>query len=87
MPAFDPDIQRTARIASSSFAGAGPPRERAIRFAANVLPIMREIRAAGVATLEGMASALNARASARLEAARGTAVRNLLAREASDAAA
>ena len=63
--------------------GANATRERAERFAANVLPIMREIRAAGIATLDGIASALNARG---VRAARGgvwhaTAIRNLLARE------
>ena len=64
--------------------GANATRERANRFAANVLPIMREIRDAGVATLDGIASALNARGvrAARGGAWHATAVRNLLAREA-----
>jgi|SRR6516164_10234495 len=38
-----------------------PHQSRADPFAANVLRIMREIRAAGIATLDGIASALNAR--------------------------
>lgn len=52
-------------------------------FAANVLPIVAQVRAAGITTLEGIAAALNARG---IKTARGghwhpTTVRNLLARE------
>jgi len=67
--------------------GANATRERADRFAANVLPIMREIRAAGIATLDGTAAALNARGvrTARGGAWHPTTVRNLLAREVSAA--
>ena len=58
-------------------------RGSAVQFAANVLPIISQIRAAGIATLEGIASALNARG---IQTARGghwhpTTVRNLLVRE------
>jgi DNA invertase Pin-like site-specific DNA recombinase len=67
--------------------GANATRERADRFAVNVLPLVREIRAAGIATLDGIASALNARGvrSARGGAWHPAAVRNLLAREATSA--
>jgi DNA invertase Pin-like site-specific DNA recombinase len=64
--------------------GANATRERADRFALNILPVVREIRAAGIATLDGIASALNARGvrSARGGAWYPASVRNLLAREA-----
>jgi len=54
------------------------------RFAANVLPIIREIRTAGITTLIGIASALNARGvgTARGGAWYPATVRNLLARDA-----
>src|SRR3954449_3566529 len=53
------------------------------RFAANVLPVVAEIRACGVSGLEGIAAALNGR---RVRTARGgrwhvSTVRNLLSRE------
>jgi DNA invertase Pin-like site-specific DNA recombinase len=53
------------------------------RFAANVLPVVAEIRACGVTGLEGIAAALNGRG---VRTARGgrwhvSTVRNLLARE------
>jgi DNA invertase Pin-like site-specific DNA recombinase len=53
------------------------------RFAANVLPIVAEVRACGVTGLEGIAAALNGRG---VRTARGgrwhvSTVRNLLARE------
>jgi hypothetical protein len=56
-------------------------------FAGNVLPIMREIRAVGIATLDGIALALNARGvrTDRGGAWHPNTVRNLLAREASGA--
>lgn len=64
--------------------GAAGNRARADRFAANVLPIVRDIKAAGVSTLEGIAAALNARG---VRTARGatwhpSTVRNLLGRDA-----
>ena len=67
--------------------GAAATKEDANRFAVNVLPIVREIRAAGIPTLDGIASALNARG---VRTARGGAwypatVRNLLARESAGA--
>jgi DNA invertase Pin-like site-specific DNA recombinase len=75
---------RQEEQARASRNGAAATREHAGRFAVNVLPIVREIRAAGIATLVGIASALNARG---VRTARGRAwypatVRNLLAREA-----
>lgn len=64
--------------------GAAANRDRARQFASNVLPIVRDIRKAGVNTLDGIATALNARGVAT---ARGgewypTTVRNLLAYQA-----
>ena len=58
-------------------------RGSADKFAANVLPIVQQVRAAGVTTLEGIAKALNARG---IKTARGgrwhpTTVRNLLTRD------
>ncbi len=58
-------------------------REHASRFAANVLPIVREIEKAGITTLKGMAEALNARG---VHIARGgkwypTTVKNLIGRD------
>ncbi len=58
-------------------------RDQASRFAANVLPIVREIEKAGITTLKGMAEALNARG---VQTARGgkwypTTVKNLMRRE------
>jgi DNA invertase Pin-like site-specific DNA recombinase len=64
--------------------GAAVNRTKADRFAANVLPIVRQIKDAGIGTLDGIASALNARgvATARGGAWYPATVRNLLAREA-----
>jgi DNA invertase Pin-like site-specific DNA recombinase len=69
--------------------GAAGNRARADRFASNVLPIVRQIKDAGIGTLEGIASALNARgvATARGGAWYPATVRNLLAREVSHSAA
>ena len=58
-------------------------RDNASRFAANVLPIVREIESAGITTLKGMAEALNARG---VHTARGgkwypTTVKNLVERD------
>lgn len=77
----NPARQDRARAAAR---GAAGNRARAARFAANVLPVVRAIRAAGVSTLEGIAAALNARG---IKTARGavwyaSTVRNLLARAA-----
>jgi DNA invertase Pin-like site-specific DNA recombinase len=57
-------------------------RARADRFAANVLPVVRQIQAAGITSLHGIADALNARGirTARGGQWYGTTVRNLLAR-------
>jgi DNA invertase Pin-like site-specific DNA recombinase len=57
-------------------------RERADIFAANVLPVIRQVQAAGILTLGGIAEALNARG---IRTARGGAwyaatVRNVMAR-------
>jgi hypothetical protein len=63
---------------------AAVKRERADRFAANVLPVVHAVQAAGISTLDGIAAALNARG---VRTARGRAwyagtVRNILARQA-----
>jgi DNA invertase Pin-like site-specific DNA recombinase len=62
---------------------AAKKAREAERFAANVLPVVAEIRACGVTGLEGIAAALNGRG---VRTARGgrwhvSTVRNLLARE------
>jgi hypothetical protein len=62
-----------AAIASLSFATwAFIPRAAADNHAANVLPIIREIRKAGATTLREIAEALNARAYRRRAAGNGT---------------
>jgi DNA invertase Pin-like site-specific DNA recombinase len=63
--------------------GAAANREAADKHAANVLPIVREIQAAGITSARDIAKALNARG---IRTARGgewhhSTVRNLLARE------
>lgn len=63
--------------------GAAVNRDRARQFAANVLPVINDIRKAGVATLDGIAGALNARG---VTTARGgqwyaTTVKNVLAHQ------
>jgi len=45
----------------ASALGVAANKANAERFAANVLPIIREIQASGVTTLRGVARALNAR--------------------------
>jgi hypothetical protein len=62
--------------------GAAANREGADAFAANVLPIVREIQAAGAMTARAVADALNARGvrTARGGAWHNSTVRNLLAR-------
>jgi DNA invertase Pin-like site-specific DNA recombinase len=49
------------RRLEASALGVAANKAHAERFAANVLPIIREIQASGVATLRGVARALNAR--------------------------
>jgi DNA invertase Pin-like site-specific DNA recombinase len=73
------------RLTEVGYVGRVMQAERADRFAANVMPIVEEIRATGVTTLKGIAEALNARgvqtfrAGGRWDA---TTVRRLLARKA-----
>ena len=59
-------------------------RDAANRFAANVLPIVNQIEAAGVTTLTGIAGALNARGVSTARGGRWypATVKNLMAREA-----
>jgi DNA invertase Pin-like site-specific DNA recombinase len=69
-------------IAKAAKAGAATNRENADRFAANTLPIIREIQASGITTLRGVARALTARG---VPSARGTpwspvAVANIIRR-------
>ncbi len=62
--------------------GAAIGKAKADQHAANVLPVIASIRAAGVSTLPGIAEALNARGirTARGKAWYATTVRNLIAR-------
>jgi DNA invertase Pin-like site-specific DNA recombinase len=53
----------------ASALGVSANKANADRFAANVLPILREIQASGVTTLRGLARALDARG---IRSARGT---------------
>lgn len=53
--------ERRSGHAKASAKGAKTNRASAALFAQNVLPLVREIRAAGVGSLEGVAAALNAR--------------------------
>jgi DNA invertase Pin-like site-specific DNA recombinase len=74
-----------ANLAESHKRGAATNARSADHFAANVLPIMREIEASGRTTLAAIAEALNGR---KVTTARGgewhaSTVRNLLARRAS----
>jgi DNA invertase Pin-like site-specific DNA recombinase len=69
-------------LAEAQTMGAAANREAADAFAANVLPVVRELQAAGVTTARAIAEALNARG---IRTARGgewhhSTVRNLLAR-------
>ena len=50
-----PDPSKGAKL------GAQAQREQADRFAANILPVIREVQKAGVTSLRGIAAALNAR--------------------------
>jgi Recombinase len=62
--------------------GIAANREAADAFAANVLPIVRQIQASGVTTFRAIAAALNNRGvrTARGGAWHDSTVRNLLAR-------
>jgi DNA invertase Pin-like site-specific DNA recombinase len=71
----------------ASALGVAANKANADRFAANVLPIIREIQASGVTTLRGVARALNARG---VQSARGTpwspeAVSNIIKRSSTTA--
>ena len=71
-----PNIVEAAKL------GATSNRVNADRFAANTLPLIREIQASGVTSLRGVARALNARG---VRSARGTpwspvAVSNIIKR-------
>jgi len=71
-------------LAEAAAKGADANRTAADGFAANVLPIVRQIQAAGATTHRAIAAALNARGirTARGGAWHDSTVRNLLAREA-----
>jgi DNA invertase Pin-like site-specific DNA recombinase len=76
-----PERQREQRKASRQ--GVKSNIAHADRFAENTLPIIREIQAAGITTLQGVAEALNARG---IRTARGKkwfpgTVKNILARQ------
>jgi DNA invertase Pin-like site-specific DNA recombinase len=70
------------KIAQTAQLGNEANRAAADQFAANVLPIVREIQAAGITTLRDIAAALNARgiATARGGEWHSSTVRNLLQR-------
>ena len=69
-------------LAEASAKGAAANQDVARAFAANVLPIIRQMQAAGVTGLRGLAMALNERGvrTARGGAWHNSTVRNLLAR-------
>ena len=71
-------------LAEAAAKGADANRTAADGFAANVLPIVRQIQAAGATTHRAIAAALNARGirTARGGAWHDSTVRNLLARDA-----
>lgn len=68
--------------AHASKRGATSNRTNAERFAANIMPVVREIQATGIKTLQGIADALNRRGipTARKTSWHPSTVRNLLAR-------
>ena len=72
----------SAKITEIAVQGREANRAEADRFAANVLPVIEAIRAAGVTTLQGIADALNARgiATARGGKWHASTVRNALRR-------
>ena len=76
--------QRRQEARQASRRGVAVRQQKAETFAANVLPIIRDIEAAGVTTLQGIAKALNARgvSTARGGKWHAATVRNLLQREA-----
>ena len=69
-------------LAEADTKGAATQRAEADAFAANVLPIIRQIEAAGATTHRAIAEVLNARGvrTARGGEWHGSTVRNLLAR-------
>jgi DNA invertase Pin-like site-specific DNA recombinase len=71
----------SAHQRSASEKGAAKTSDNAKLFAANVLPIINDIRKAGILTMDGIASALNARGvqSARGGQWYGTTVKNVFA--------
>ncbi len=71
-------------LAEAGAKGAEAQRAGADAFAGNILPLIRQLQAAGVTTSRGIAEALNARGArtARGGAWHGTTVLNLLARAA-----
>jgi hypothetical protein len=70
------------RLLPHSQGRSGQPEDRANAFAANVLPVVRQIQATGATTFRAIAAALNDRAvrTARDGAWHDSTVRNLLAR-------
>jgi len=75
-------LRRILDAHKTSCETGGKEGEKADQFAANVLPVIRDIERAGVTTLQGIAEALNARG---IRTARGrrwyaSTVRNLLVR-------
>ena len=55
-------------LAEAQALGAARTAEAALRFAANTAPVIREIQNSGVASLRGIAAALNARGVRRVRA-------------------
>jgi hypothetical protein len=70
------------RTGKGNSAAVGVIRAGAGRHAADILPVIADIRAAGIATLKGIAAELNARGvlTARSGQWYGTTVRKLLVR-------
>jgi DNA invertase Pin-like site-specific DNA recombinase len=70
-------------LAEAQVMGAAAGKAAADAFAANVLPLVRDLQAAGVVTVRAIAEVLNARGirTARGGDWHGSTVRNLLARE------
>lgn len=76
------------RLAEVRGKGAAANAAAAARFAANVLPVIREVQASGVKSLRGIADALNARGIATARGGKWTAVQigSILRRADSNAA-